>query len=89
MAEAVLDVFPSGTGRVSAARRPDGSAAPLAEAPPEVAEEQDAWALAWAERRQEARLHRDFKEADRIRDLVSAAGYEIRDTKSGVEVRRK
>ena len=89
LAEAVLDVFPSGTGRVSAARPLDASAATLGETLPEAAEEQDAWALAWAERRREARLKQDFKEADRIRDLVSAAGFEIRDTKEGVEVRRR
>jgi cysteinyl-tRNA synthetase len=89
LAEAVLDVFPAGTGRISSALRVDASAALLAETPPGAAEEQDAWALAWAERRREARLNRDFKEADRIRDLVSVAGFEIRDTKEGVEVRRR
>ena len=89
LAEAVLDVFPSGTGRISSARGVDTSAVLLAETPPDPPEAQDAWALAWAERRQDARLNRDFTEADRIRDLVSSAGFEIRDTKEGVEVRRR
>jgi cysteinyl-tRNA synthetase len=89
LAEAVLDVFPGDSGRLSTAGRLDGSAAEVGETVPEGAADQDAWALAWAERRREARLNRDFAEADRIRDLVSAAGYEIRDTKAGVEVRRR
>jgi cysteinyl-tRNA synthetase len=92
LAEAVLDVFPSGTGRVSdlggSAARRLGASAELSEEAPSTAEEQDAWALAWAARRRNARLNRDFKEADRIRDLLMSAGYEIRDTKEGVEVRR-
>jgi cysteinyl-tRNA synthetase len=89
LAEAVLDVFPDGSGRLSAARRLGGSAEEVGETVPEGPDDQDAWALAWAERRRAARLDRDFAEADRIRDLVSAAGYEIRDTKAGVEVRRR
>lgn len=90
LAESVLDVFPSGSGRLSSAT------AAMAEAPAELADtvpadpaEADRWALAWARRRREARLAREFGEADRIRDFVTAAGYEIRDTRDGVEVRRR
>ena len=36
-----------------------------------------------------AKRRRDYKEADRIRDLLKAAGWEVRDNKDGtVEVRR-
>jgi cysteinyl-tRNA synthetase len=61
----------------------------LPTAPPTEAEKQDPWALAWARERKAAKARRDYKEADRIRDLLKAAGWEIRDNKDGsVEVRR-
>jgi cysteinyl-tRNA synthetase len=41
------------------------------EAPPEVAE--------LAERRREARDAKDFAGADRLRDAIAAAGWEVRD----------
>jgi len=85
LAESVLDVFPGGSGRVEGSGEFE---ADLAEQVPADPAEADRWALAWAHRRQAARLIRDFAEADRVRELVSAAGYEIRDTKGGVEVRR-
>ncbi len=96
LAESVLDVFPSGqsvtvlVGGVSGVGE-TGSVAveSLSETAPADVAEQTQWAEAWARRRQEARLNRDFATADRIRDLVSAAGFEIRDGRGGVEVRRR
>jgi cysteinyl-tRNA synthetase len=99
LAESVLDVFPGRTGRLSVrggvvlgetrTRSVGTDAVTLAETVPSDEVAADEWAEAWAERRQDARLKRDFSEADRIRGFVSDAGYEIRDTKTGVEVRRK
>jgi len=48
-----------------------GSIGELVEAPAEVAE--------LAERRREARYDRDFARADRLRDEIAAAGWEVRD----------
>jgi cysteinyl-tRNA synthetase len=48
-----------------------GSLAQLEEAPPEVA--------SLAERRREARARRDFEEADRLREQVEEAGWQVRD----------
>lgn len=41
------------------------------------------WAAGWAGRRLQARHSRDFAEADRIRALLTAAGWEVRDRKDG------
>jgi cysteinyl-tRNA synthetase len=85
----VLDVLPgeAGSTTVSAALRGDGAV--LSTSPPEVASEQPAWAEGWAAARLAARSRRDYKEADRIRDLLKAAGWEVRDNKDGTaEVRR-
>ncbi|HWA59040.1 MAG TPA: cysteine--tRNA ligase [Gemmatimonadales bacterium] len=47
------------------------------------------WAVAWAQQRKAAKAARDYKEADRIRDLLKSAGWEVRDNKDGsIEVRR-
>ncbi len=48
-----------------------GSIAEPPQAPPEV--------LALAERRRDARAAKDFAEADRLRDELAAAGWEVRD----------
>jgi cysteinyl-tRNA synthetase len=48
-----------------------GSLAQVEEAPAELA--------ALAERRREARNGKDFSEADRLRDEIAAAGWEVRD----------
>ena len=59
------------------------------EAVPAGAREAEAWAEHWAARRLEARGRRDYAEADRIRTLLVAAGFELRDRKDGgVEVVR-
>jgi len=49
----------------------DSLAAPEEEAPVEIVE--------WAEKRQAARATQDFAEADRLRDEIAAAGWEVRD----------
>jgi cysteinyl-tRNA synthetase len=47
------------------------------------------WALEWARQRLEYKGARDFAEADRIRDRLKAAGWEVRDGRDGsVEVVR-
>ena len=57
-----------------------------AETPPADPKEADRWALAWANRRREAKAARDYAAADRIRDLVRAAGSEIRAGRESSEV---
>jgi cysteinyl-tRNA synthetase len=63
----------------------------LAETPPDDPNEhaQQAWALRWAVRRREAKTARNYPEADRIRALLKASGWEVRDARDGsVEVVR-
>lgn len=87
----VLDVLPSGGGGMtvshgSGAEPVEGTPAETPPADPGAAEN---WALAWARARLTAKGKRDFKEADRIRDLLKGAGWVVRDNKDGtVEVRR-
>ena len=67
----------------------DGKRTDLVDSPPGDAGEQQAWAHAWAVRRKQAKTERDFAEADRIRDRLKAAGWEVRDGRDGsVEVVR-
>ena len=61
----------------------------LQEAPPDDSGEADKWAGQWASNRAKAKKDKDFAEADRIRDLLSAAGFEVRDTPQGPEVLRR
>lgn len=42
----------------------------------------------WLAMRADAKQSKNFAESDRIRDLLTAAGYEIKDTPQGVEWRR-
>jgi len=66
-----------------------GASGELSESPPADAEETEAWARAWAVRRKEAKSARNFVEADRIRELLRGAGWEVRDNKDGsIEVVR-
>jgi cysteinyl-tRNA synthetase len=63
----------------------------VSETPPagESDELQRAWAIQWAVRRKKAKTARDFGEADRIRDLLKSAGWEVRDNRDGsIEVVR-
>jgi cysteinyl-tRNA synthetase len=58
-----------------------GSLAEEAEAPPEIRE--------LAERREQARAGRDFGEADRLRDEIAAAGWDVRDVPEGFRLVRR
>ena len=96
LADRVLDVLPSGSARVAEltgapapAEAGDGVEVVLSEVPPADPAETDRWALAWANRRRAAKAARDYAAADRIRDLVRAAGYEIRDGRESSEVVRR
>jgi Cysteinyl-tRNA synthetase len=63
----------------------------LQESPPAGADEAThrSWAVGWAVRRKEAKAARNFAEADRIRGLLKAAGWEVRDNRDGsIEVVR-
>jgi cysteinyl-tRNA synthetase len=52
-------------------------------------ESQESWALAWARRRKDQKTAKNYAEADRIRELLRAAGWEVRDKPDGsVEVVR-
>ena len=52
-------------------------------------EEAPAEVVALAERRQAARAARDFDEADRLRDEIEAAGWEVRDAPDGFRLVRR
>ena len=68
-----------------------GEGTVLLETPPadQSEESQRVWALQWAVRRKQAKSARDYAEADRIRDLLRVAGWEVRDGRDGsVEVVR-
>jgi cysteinyl-tRNA synthetase len=61
----------------------------LSETQPIDAAAAERWALAWARRRKEVKSARNYAEADRIRELLRAAGWEVRDKQDGsVEVVR-
>ena len=91
LSDAVLDVLPDAGSRLTLETAITPDPAELSEALPESggATAADAWALAWAGRRREAKLARNYGEADRIRDLLRASGYEVRDGRAGVEVVRR
>jgi cysteinyl-tRNA synthetase len=54
------------------------SLAELPEAPPEI--------VSLAERRRKARESSDFEEADKLRDEIGRAGWEIRDVAAGFQL---
>jgi len=61
------------------------------ESPPDDPDEdaQRSWAVQWAVSRKAAKTARNFAEADRIRGLLKAAGWEVRDNRDGsIEVVR-
>ncbi|MGZ4389351.1 MAG: CysS/YqeB C-terminal domain-containing protein, partial [Gaiellaceae bacterium] len=58
-----------------------GSLGEADEAPPELVE--------LAERRLEARRNRDFAEADRLRDEIARAGWDVRDEGDGFRLVRR
>jgi cysteinyl-tRNA synthetase len=86
----VLDPLPaSGVGGTTLGDGAGGQVGDLLATPPADPVAAEGWALAWARARLAARGRRDYKEADRIRDLLRGAGWEIRDNKDGTaEVRR-
>jgi cysteinyl-tRNA synthetase len=63
----------------------------LSSTPPAGTDEksQRAWAIRWAVRRKDAKAARNYGEADRIRELLKGAGWEVRDSRDGsIEVVR-
>jgi cysteinyl-tRNA synthetase len=66
-----------------------GAAGEVDESAPADPDAAEVWARAWAIRRKEAKSARNFAEADRIRELLRGAGWEVRDNKDGsIEVVR-
>ena len=63
---------------------------PRPRCPPPDPADTEAWALRWAAVRAAEKRARNFGEADRIRDLLRTAGWEIRDRRDGaIEVVRR
>ncbi|MGH7509305.1 MAG: cysteine--tRNA ligase [Gemmatimonadales bacterium] len=85
-AEGILGV----ASEVRAVRITGGVAAgDLTESLPPDPAAAEAWARNWALRRKQVKAGKNFAEADRIRGLLRAAGWEVRDNKDGsVEVVR-
>jgi cysteinyl-tRNA synthetase len=92
VASKITSIRITGTGAAaSAGVETRGEGTVLLETPPvdQGEESQRAWALQWAIRRKQAKGARDYAEADRIRDLLRVAGWEVRDARDGsVEVVR-
>ena len=92
VASEITSVRITGTGTItSAGLQTSGEGTDLLEtSPADQSEElQKAWALQWAMRRKQAKGMRDYAEADRIRELLRVAGWEVRDARDGsVEVVR-
>jgi cysteinyl-tRNA synthetase len=90
-ATGVLQVLPTpSAGFQLAATGAAGAGTELSEAVPAAPDEQGAWAMGWATRRLAAKQTRNFAEADRIRDLLAAAGWDVRDNRDGTaEVQRR
>jgi cysteinyl-tRNA synthetase len=98
----VLDVLPAVGGRlvvgqgelaiiprVEGQEEPGAAAAAISTTPPTDPALVEEWAGQLAKARLAAKSRRDYKEADRIRDALRTAGWEVRDNKDGtVEVRR-
>jgi len=86
-AMALFDVLPgvTATADVRLTVGPTGtdSESPHSEAVPDDPAELTSWAEYWGRRRLKAKGARNYAEADRIRDLLQTAGFEIRDRKDG------
>jgi cysteinyl-tRNA synthetase len=95
VAEDVLAVAPAARARMLSAEalvvaEEDGIPVRPPEVPPVDPTDVEAWALRWAAVRAAEKRARNFGEADRIRDLLRAAGWEIRDRRDGaIEVIRR
>jgi cysteinyl-tRNA synthetase len=77
--------------KVGTAVEVGGDSGELTEVAPEGVDQdgQRTWAIRWAVRRKDAKAARNFGEADRIRGLLKAAGWEVRDNRDGsIEVVR-
>jgi cysteinyl-tRNA synthetase len=90
----VLDVLPDPAAGAAISVGPPGRAdlpeAVDSDAAPADPAQAEVWAKGLALARLSARGRRDYKEADRIRDALEAAGWEIRDNKDGTaNLRRK
>jgi cysteinyl-tRNA synthetase len=89
LADGVLDATTRSAVQEVTAAGPAGEERP-SDHPPEDPADREAWAVGWARLRVAAKKRRDFAEADRIRNLLTSAGWEVRDRKDGtVEVARK
>ena len=88
-ATGVLQVLPNperiGATRISATT---GAESSWTEGYPVDPASQEMWAGFWAGQRLAARQSRDFAESDRIRALLAAHGWEVRDTREGSSVKR-
>ena len=95
LADDVLAVGPTTRARTVTAdallvAEEDGIPVRPPEVPPPDAMDGEAWALRWAAVRGAEKRARNFGEADRIRDLLKEAGWEIRDRRDGaIEVVRR
>ena len=95
LADEVLAVAPSARARTVTAEalavaEEDGIPVRPPEVPPPDASDGESWALRWAAVRAAEKRARNFGEADRIRDLLRGAGWEIRDRRDGaIEVVRQ
>jgi cysteinyl-tRNA synthetase len=88
-ATGVLQVLPVPVAGFQLASAGAASGAELAELAPTDPADQQQWALDWAGRRLAAKQTRNFAEADRIRGLLAAAGWDVRDNRDGTaEVQR-
>ncbi|MBA3894945.1 MAG: class I tRNA ligase family protein [Gemmatimonadales bacterium] len=88
LADEVLAVASSARARTVAAEaltvaEEDGIPVRPPEVPPADSADGEAWALRWAAVRATEKRKRNFAEADRIRDLLRGAGWEIRDRRDG------
>ena len=95
LADDVLAVAPSARARTISAdalavAEEDGIPVRPPEVPPPDPADAEAWALRWAAACAAEKRARNFVEADRIRDLLRGAGWEIRDRRDGaIEVVRR
>jgi cysteinyl-tRNA synthetase len=95
LADDVLAVAPSARARTLTANsllvaEEDGIPVRPPEVPPVEPVDAEAWALRWAAVRATEKRGRNFAEADRIRDLLRRADWEIRDRRDGaIEVVRR
>jgi cysteinyl-tRNA synthetase len=88
LADEVLAVAPSTRARTVAAEtlavaEEDGIPVRPPEVPPVDVADGEAWALRWAAVRAAEKRARNFGEADRIRNRLKEAGWEIRDRRDG------